>query len=108
MAGRAWNRDRLGSMRWWILDGGVALLAVLSGCTDTDRSEIAPHIGLYLEDKPPTVAYLPGTSIDIDVAWAAQCTTHGIGDTSTTEYCDKQDFIATVTCSGVPCELDPP
>ncbi len=95
-------------MRWGILDVGVAVLAVLSGCTDTEKSAIAPHIGLYLDDKPPVIAYVPGTVIDVDVAWAAQCTTHGIGDTSTTEYCDDQDFVATVTCTGAPCDLDPP
>ena len=95
-------------MRWWILDAGVAVLAALSGCMDTERTEVKPHIGLYLDDQPPTIGYLPGTPIDIAVAWAAQCTTHGIGDSSTTEYCDEQDFTAIVTCSGAPCEIDPP
>lgn len=31
-----------------------------------------------------------------------------IGDGSTTEACDEQDFHAWVTCSGAPCDLDPP
>ena len=95
-------------MRWGILTGGVAVLAALSGCTDSERTEVAPGIGLYLEDEAPTFAWLPGTTLDIAVSWAAKCTTYGVGDTSTTEYCDEQDFIATVTCSGAPCEIDPP
>ena len=95
-------------MRWGILNGGVVILAALSGCTDTTRTPVAPGIGLYLDDKAPTIAWLTGTTIDIAVSWAARCTEHGIGDTSTTEYCDEQDFTATVTCSGAPCEIDPP
>lgn len=94
-------------MRWGILNVGVSVLATVSGCMDTERTAVAPHIGFYLEDTAPTLAYLPGTDIAIDVAWAAKCTTHGVGDTSTTEYCDEQDFVATVTCTGG-CEIDPP
>ncbi len=88
----------------------AALAGVLGfpACLSTERSEVQPSIGLYLKDQTPTYAFVPGTSIDVYVAWTAWCTTHGIGDGSTTEPCDEQDFTARVTCSGAPCTLDPP
>ena len=68
-----------------------------------------PGIGLYLNDETPTYAFVPGTTTSVYVKWAASCTTGSpLGDGSTTEPCDEQDFHAWVTCSGAPCEIDPP
>lgn len=85
------------------------MVATLAGCLDTTQTEVRPDIWLPLQDVRPTEASLPGTVLDVLVSWTALCTTEGLlPDTSTTENCDEQDFIATVTCSGGPCELDPP
>jgi hypothetical protein len=116
MAGSARDRDTLGSSmrgafltRRDILNTGVALLVTVTGCVDTERTEVKPGMIFPLEEGQPTIAYLPGTSIDISVWWTARCTTDGVlPDTSSTKNCDEQDFTATVTCSGGPCDLDPP
>lgn len=94
---------------WCISTTGLAVLVSLTGCMSTTQTQVKPDILLPLDEGAPAVASLPGTVVDIGVSWTARCTTDGVvPDTSTTEACDEQDFIATVTCSGGPCELDPP
>jgi hypothetical protein len=87
----------------------MALLAVVPACGTTERSEVTPGIGLYLDDEAPSYAFVPGTTTSVYVKWAASCTTQSpFGEGTTTEPCDEQDFHAWVSCTGAPCEIDPP
>jgi len=100
------RRRRIG---WCISTTGLVGLVSLAGCLSTTQTEVRPEILLPLDEGTPAVASVPGTVVDVGVAWTARCTTDGVvPDTSTTEACDEQAFVATVTCSGGPCELDPP
>ena len=51
---------------------GVAALVValaLPACLSTERSEVEPGIGLYLDEATPTYAFVPGTCRRAEQGW---------------------------------------
>lgn len=90
---------------WQVLVIPTAALALsAAACGPSEKSEVAP--GVRCLNCEGYNAVTPGAELELWLEWTAWCRYDGVGDTSSTEMCDEQPFIATIECNGAACELE--